>query len=139
MRKGSRNSGCCESAAGFLHADLAGECEPGRLSAAATEAINDPASVLHVSHASLWEITLKHGAGKLSLPDPTRHWWGEQVRQWGLVELHLPAEALLRGSELPPHHKDPFDRVILAQAQMEAMPVVSPDGAFPAYGIPLLW
>jgi PIN domain nuclease of toxin-antitoxin system len=95
--------------------------------------------VLHVSHASLWEITLKHGAGKLSLPGPTRHWWGEQVRQWGLVELHLSAEALLRGSELPPHHKDPFDRVILAQAQMEAMPVVSPDGAFPAYGIPLVW
>ena len=47
--------------------------EPGRLSAAATEAINDPASVLHVSHASLWEITLKHGAGKLALPGPTRH------------------------------------------------------------------
>ena len=113
--------------------------EPGRLSAAATAAINDPASVLHVSHASLWEITLKHGAGKLALPDTPRHWWGEQVRLWGLVELHLSAEALLRGSELPPHHKDPFDRVILAQGQMEAMPVVSPDGAFPAYGIPLLW
>lgn len=95
--------------------------------------------MLHVSHASLWEITLKHAAGKLSLPGPTRHWWGEQVRHWGLVELHLSAEALLRGSKLPPHHKDPFDRVILAQSQMETMPVVSPDGSFPAYGIPLVW
>lgn len=113
--------------------------EPGQLSAAATAAINDPASVPHVSHASLWEITLKHGAGKLALPGTPRLWWGEQVRRWGLVELHLSAEALFRGSELPPHHKDPFDRVILAQAQMEAMPVVSPDGSFPAYGIPLLW
>ena len=113
--------------------------ESGRLSEAVTAAINDPASVLHVSHASLWEITLKHGAGKLALPDPPRHWWGEQMRRWGLVELPLSAEALLRGSELPPHHKDPFDRVILAQAQMEGMRVVSPDGAFPAYGISLLW
>ena len=93
----------------------------------------------HVSHASLWEITLKHGAGKLDLPDTPRLCWAEQVRRWGLVELHLSAEALLRGSELPPHHKDPFDRVILAQAAMEGLHVVSPDGAFPAYGIPLLW
>ena len=114
-------------------------CEPAQLSVAAQEAMDDPASVLHVSHASRWEITLKHGAGKLTLPDTPRHWWGEQVRQWGLVELHLSAKALLRGSELPRDHKNPFDRVILAQAQMDGMPVVSPDGDFPAYGIPLLW
>ena len=113
--------------------------EPARLSAAATAAINDPASVLHVSHASLWEITLKHGAGKLALPDPPRQWWTEQMRRWALVELSLSAEALLRGSELPPHHKDPFDRVILAQAAMDGLQLVSPDGAFPAYGIPLIW
>ena len=46
--------------------------------------------------------------------------------------------ALLRGSELPPHHQDPFDRVILAHAQPEVMPVISPNGSFPACGIPLL-
>ncbi len=113
--------------------------EPGQLSAAATAQINDATSVLHVSHASLWEITLKHGAGKLALPDTPRQWWREQVRQWGLLELSLSAEALLRGSELPPHHKDPFDRVILAQAQMDALRVVSPDSAFPAYGVPMIW
>jgi PIN domain nuclease of toxin-antitoxin system len=63
------------------------------------------------SHASLWEITLKHGAGKLTLPDPPRNWWADQIAKWGIIELPLTAEALLRGSELPPHHKDPFDRV----------------------------
>ena len=47
--------------------------EPGNLSAAAAEGINDPASMLHVSHASLWEVTLKHSSGKLALPDPPRH------------------------------------------------------------------
>ena len=113
--------------------------EPGQLSGAAPAAIDEPASVLHVSHASLWEIALKHGVGKLSLPDPPRVWWTEQVRQWNLIELPLTAEALLAGSELPTHHKDPFDRVILAQAQIAGLRVVSPDGAFPAYGVPLIW
>ncbi len=113
--------------------------EPSRLSPAATAAINAPSAVLHISHASLWEITLKHGAGKLTLPETPRNWWGEQISKWGIIELPLSAEALLRGSELPPHHKDPFDRVILAQAQTENLQLVSSDGEFPAYGIPLIW
>ena len=113
--------------------------EPERLSAAAAAAIDDPAAVLQVSHASQWEIVLKHGAGKLALPDPPRAWWGEQVRRWGLIEIPLSAEALLTGSELPAHQKDPFDRVILAQAKIAGLPVVSPDAAFPPYGIPLVW
>ena len=113
--------------------------DPKQLSEAATAAINDPASVLFVSHASLWEITLKHGAGKLVLPDPPRIWWAEQVRRWKLLELPITAEALFRGGELPRHYKDPFDRVILAQALVEGMAVISPDVEFPAYGVPLIW
>ena len=87
--------------------------DPDQLSAAAEKAINDPVSILHVSQASLWEIILKHGAGKLSLPEPPRSWWMAQVSKWGLVELPILAEALFSSSELPRHHKDPFDRVIL--------------------------
>lgn len=113
--------------------------EPAQLSVAASAAINDHTSVLHVSHASLWEISLKHAAGKLVLPDSPRVWWATQADKWGLVELPLTAESLLRGSELPKHHKDPFDRVILAQAEMAGLHVISPDGEFPAYGIPLIW
>ena len=82
--------------------------EPAQLSGAASAAINDPAAVLHVSHASLWEIMLKHGAGKLALPDSPRKWWTDQVARWGLTELSLTAEALFRASELPPHHKVPL-------------------------------
>ena len=117
--------------------DLISASEPDRL--LINLPIDDPAAVLHMSHASLWEIVLKHGAGKLALPDPPRAWWGEQVRRWGLIEIPLSAEALLTGSELPAHHKDPFDRVILAQAKIAGLPVVSPDAAFPPYGIPLVW
>ena len=113
--------------------------EPARLSQAATAAINAPEAILHISHASLWEITLKHGAGKLTLPAAPRQWWTEQISKWGLVELPLTAEALLRGSELPAHHKDPFDRVILAQALLHDLAVVSPDEAFPPYGVRVVW
>jgi len=56
-----------------------------------------------------------------------------------LTELSFTAEALFRASELPPPHKDPFDRVILGQAEMLALHMVSPDSEFPAYGISLLW
>jgi PIN domain nuclease of toxin-antitoxin system len=113
--------------------------EPSQLSEAAVRAINQPEAVLHVSHASLWELSLKHAAGKLSLPESPRLWWSGQVNKWGLVELPLTAEALFRGTELPQHHKDPFDRVILAQADMLGLHLVSPDTEFPAYRIPLIW
>ena len=113
--------------------------EPARLSQAATAAITPPEAILHISHASLWEITLKHGAGKLTLPAAPRQWWTEQISKWGLVELPLTAEALLRGSELPAHHKDPFDRVILAQALMHDLAIVSPDEAFPPSGVRVVW
>ena len=113
--------------------------EPARLSQAATAAINAPETALHVSHATLWEITLKHHAGKLVLPDAPRRWWSEQVGKWGLIELPITAEALLRGGELPPHHKDPFDRVILAHALLHDLVVVSPDQVFPAYGVKVVW
>ncbi len=63
--------------------------KPVRLSAVAAKAIDDPASILHVSHASLGEITLKYAAGKLNVPEPPRQWWAEQVRQWRVIEIHL--------------------------------------------------
>lgn len=113
--------------------------EPARLSQTATAAIDAPGSTLHVSHASLWEIALKHGAGKLVLPQAPRLWWTEQIAKWGLIELPLTAEVLLRGSELPLHHKDPFDRVIIAHALMHNFAVVTPDPAYPPYGGQIVW
>lgn len=113
--------------------------EPERLSSAAAAAINDDGSELYASHASLWEISLKHAAGKLTLPATPRVWWQDQIRTWSIIELPLSAEVLFRSTELPSHHKDPFDRVILAQAGMDTYRVVSPDGEFPPYGAPVIW
>jgi PIN domain nuclease of toxin-antitoxin system len=113
--------------------------DPGQLSQSAAVAINDQTSILHISHASLWEITLKHGAGKLTLPESPRQWWLDQLSKWGYTELPLSAESLFRSSELTRHHSDPFDRVILAQAQINGCSLVSPDSAFQAYGLPIIW
>ncbi len=113
--------------------------EPDKLSSAAQKAIDDPTSILHVSQASLWEVILKHATGRLFLPEAPRPWWESQVSRWGLVELPITAEALFVSSELPTHHKDPFDRVILAHAQLESCWLVSADREFPAYGLPLMW
>lgn len=113
--------------------------EPARLSPAAITAINDAGNDLYASHASLWEISLKHAAGKLTLPADPRSWWREQSTRWGIIELPLSAEVLFRSTELPAHHKDPFDRAILAQAGLDALQIVSPDEAFPVYGFPVLW
>jgi PIN domain nuclease of toxin-antitoxin system len=113
--------------------------EPAELSATATALINDPANTLYVSHASLWEIVLKHGAGKLALPDAPRLWWTTQVQKWGLIEIPLSQETYFRSSELPGHHKDPFDRIILAQAQIDGLQIVSPDHVFSQYHANVVW
>ena len=113
--------------------------EPARLGPQATAAINDPASILYVSHASLWEISLKHAAGKPTLPESPRLWWAHQVVQWSLTESPPTANVLLRGSELPQHHKDPFDRVIIAEALEQSLTLVSPDSNFPFYGARIIW
>ena len=113
--------------------------DPSRLSITAIAAINDTGNELYASHSSLWEISLKHAAGKLTLPAAPRFWWQEQMTRWGIIDLPLTAEVLFRSTELSPHHKDPFDRALLAQASIDAFQVVSPDEAFPAYGLPILW
>lgn len=113
--------------------------DPSHISPTAKSAIDHPDSRLHVSHASLWEIVLKHQTGKLSLPESPRQWWLSQINRWLFVEIPLNAEVILRSSELPQHHKDPFDRIIIAQSLMLNRPVLSPDRHFPAYGAKIVW
>lgn len=113
--------------------------DPGQLSIAATSAINNQDAILCVSHASLWEIAVKHEAGKLHLPKPPRIWWPEQVSRWLITELPLNQEVLFLGSELPKHHKDPFDRAIIAQALTRDLSIISPDPHFPSYSVKIIW
>lgn len=110
-----------------------------RLSPKARAAIQDPGNVKLVSFASLWEITIKVALGKLKLETP----WDETLRQ---IERMAPGTVLsctvahLESlSQLPQHHRDPFDRMLVAQARAEDLTLVSHDELLDAYGIRRLW
>lgn len=100
----------------------------------ATAAIAAPESDVTVSAASIWEISIKKGRGRLRAPD-------ELVRAIEAEEFHeMPIRMIHaeRAGALPPHHADPFDRMLIAQAQLEGLTIVTSDKAFEAYGVPLL-
>src|SRR4051794_27377649 len=84
---------------------------PSELSRAAQRAIDDSANELWLSHASIWEVHLKHLAGKLALPEKPRLWFSRQIAVWNLRDRSIDLDTLHLTSELSPIHKDPFDRL----------------------------
>lgn len=107
--------------------------DPG-LGSAAREAMADPAAIVYVSAASIWEIAIKSSLGKLEIEgDPVKEIWGN-----GFVELPISARHAQRAGHLPRHHDDPFDRMLIAQAQLESLVLVSRDAAFAAYEVSVL-
>ena len=105
-----------------------------RLSSEATDAIRDPTSRVVVSSATAWEISIKQTLGKLAAPDDLE----EQLRRNGFVPLPIGIDHALAAGRLPRHHDDPFDRMLIAQAGIEGLTVVSRDTRFSAYGVPVL-
>jgi PIN domain nuclease of toxin-antitoxin system len=112
---------------------------PNNLSANAKRAISDSRNELWLSHASIWEIHLKHLAGKLTLPEKPRLWFPRQMAVWSVKDRPLDLESLHGTADLPLIHKDPFDRLLAAQARAHGMKLVSSDDCFPQYGIKVLW
>ena len=112
---------------------------PEELSPGAKRAINAAENELWLSHASVWEIHLKHLAGKLTLPENPRKWFPQQFATWGIRDRPIDLESLHLTSELPPVHKDPFDRMLVAQARTHRMTLISPDRVFRDYGIRPVW
>ncbi len=99
----------------------------GKLSPTATGMLDDPANMLFISDASVWEISLKHAAGKLPLPDQPRKWLPRRLAFFQVQTLALTHEAFFRSGELPRIHNDPFDRLLAAHAIEEGMTILSPD------------
>jgi PIN domain nuclease of toxin-antitoxin system len=109
---------------------------PERLSKRATAALRNPANILELSTASLAEIAIKTSLGKLRLSAETAR---QAVEDLGIRILPYTAEHAFRLFELPLHHRDPFDRQIIAQVLSEEIPVVTSDDAFKLYkGLMLL-
>ena len=112
---------------------------PAEISRAARRALDNAEHELWLSHASIWEVHLKHLAGKLTLPERPRLWFSHQLAAWSVKDRPLDLESLHLTSELPPVHKDPFDRLLVSQARTHGMTLVSPDKFFCDYGINVIW
>ncbi len=105
-----------------------------KLSPDARNAIKDPTAVAYVSAGSVWEIAIKRSLGKLEISD---RWHTAAFRDF--AELPITADHARRAGELPPHHRDPFDRVLVAQALTEGLTLVTADPAFEPYGVQVVW
>jgi PIN domain nuclease of toxin-antitoxin system len=113
--------------------------DPSKLSGAATTALQDPANDLLLSAATVWEMAIKIGLGKLTLSLPYRNWMEKAIADLALALLPVTVEYAEQQSKLPAYHKDPFDRLIIAQAMIEKISVVCSDAAFDAYAITRVW
>ena len=109
------------------------------LSVRARDAIEDPANGSHVSAVSLWEVAIKFALGKLKLPAPYAEIFPRQLELNGFALLSITPGHCATLLTLPFHHRDPFDRLLLAQAKAKGMTLVTDDGQFGPYGVPLLW
>jgi len=116
---------------------LAGD--PSRISPAAAAAIDEPCNVLLLSDVSVWEVVLKHAVGKLPLPEPPRIWIPRQVSFFQLTRQAIDFEALFRSGELPAMHRDPFDRLLAAQALAHQLTIVRPDVPLRQLGANTFW
>jgi PIN domain nuclease of toxin-antitoxin system len=108
--------------------------DPG-LSATAREALAEPANDVVVSTASIWEIAIKRALGKLSAPDDLP----SHIEAAGFGWLPVQAAHAWQVRDLPPHHRDPFDRLLVAQSLVEQLPVITADARFSAYGVDVRW
>ena len=113
--------------------------DPAQLSGTAMIEAQNPANDLLVSIASIWEIAIKYGKGKLPLSLPVRPWIEKAVAALDLTIFPIALDHAELLTTLPFHHRDPFDRILAAQALVEAIPVVSCDAIFDAYGVARIW
>ena len=112
---------------------------PSKLSAVALAAMQDPANDRLLSAATIWELAIKVGQGKIALSIPYRQWMTTAVADLKLHIVPIAVEYAERQAALPTHHKDSFDRLLIAQALVDGIAIVSADAAFDAYGVRRLW
>lgn len=109
-----------------------------RLSIPARTAI-EQTEILYLSPASHWEIAIKIALGKYALPEPFTQFMARELTDNNMTILPIEINHTAQLTTLPFHHRDPFDRLIIAQALAEKLPVVSTDSQFDAYGVKRIW
>ena len=109
-----------------------------RLDEATRSLLLDEDNDLLLSAASSWEIAIKHALGKLPLPAPPAEYVPSRMIATGVAGLPVEHRHALRVAALPPHHRDPFDRLLVSQAQLEGLTLLTADPQLEAYDVGLL-
>lgn len=112
--------------------------EPAKFSPKTLRLVSNKETDLFLSVASIWEISIKSALGKLRLPHPVKEYLPEKMAALGVQELSIGGLHALTAGQLPNHHADPFDRLIIAQSMIEGFPVLGADKVFERYGVKLL-
>ena len=113
--------------------------EPEKLSPRASAALSQSRIEVYLSAVSSFEIAVKAGLGKLSLPETPAAFVPRHMLRNSILPVVLDHAHALHVHSLPPHHSDPFDRPLIAQAQLEGLTLVTPDAAFADYDVAALW
>ncbi len=115
------------------------QAAPGRLNDEAIHLIEDPSHELLLSAASSWEIAIKYALGRLPLPVPPGEYVPSRMARSGTNGLPVEHRHALHVAQLPAHHSDPFDRLLIAQAQMEKATLITADRQMAAYDVDKLF
>ena len=113
--------------------------EPGKFHHEGAELIENADNTVVFSAVSAFEIAVKTSIGKMHLPEPAETYVTSRVEQLGMSVLPIHLSHALRVARLPNHHTDPFDRLLVAQSQVEDLPLMTADAALAAYDIELIW
>jgi PIN domain nuclease of toxin-antitoxin system len=121
------------------HAFLWWNLDDDRLSGEARDAIGDGRNDVVISVASIWEVAIKAGKGKIDLPMAVDAYIADRLRRNRWSTLAIDVRHAVRAASLPMIHADPFDRVLIAQAQVESLPIVTTDAAITRYDVETIW
>jgi PIN domain nuclease of toxin-antitoxin system len=121
------------------HAFLWWTVDDPRLSQDARTLIEDASNELYLSVASAWELAIKVGLGRVETPAPIDEFLPDSLARNGVQALAIELPHALRVARLPSIHGDPFDRLIVAQAQIEGLPILTADPAIDRYDVDTIW
>ncbi len=113
--------------------------DPDRLSQEVRNAVSRKSNRLYLSSASGWEIALLRNLGRIELPDVPHRFVPEAMQHLSVIPIPIGFTTAIAAASLPLIHRDPFDRIIIAEAEKEKMTVMTKDSRFSEYGVPLLW
>ena len=113
--------------------------DPARMPPATREVLADRSQEIFLSAVTSWEVAIKAATGKLELPEPPTTYVPSRMVMQGLRPLPVSHQHALAVFRIPHHHRDPFDRLLMAQALVEDLTILTADREFKKYDVPILW